>query len=94
MRILPELVLQLFQRHLQILLLARWGGEWGDICLLIKQLVTKGEKSEHRPFSVRSKSLSVTYHMHLQQEKEECSPRTVYFLSTRDAMLSTYCKLA
>lgn len=97
MRILLELVLQLFQRHLQILLGARQGGEGGgggDSWVLKKQLVTKGEKSENRPFSGRSKSLSITHCMHLQREKEECSPRTVCFLSTRDAMLSTYCKLA
>lgn len=69
-------------------------GRGGDSWVLKKQLVTKGEKSENRPFSGRSKSLSITHCMHLQREKEECSPRTVCFLSTRDAMLSTYCKLA
>lgn len=51
MPILLELVLQLFQRHLQILLGARrgWGGGGGvDIWLLVKQLVTKGERRKIR----------------------------------------------
>lgn len=53
MPILLELVLQLFQRHLQILLGARrgWGGGGGvDIWLLVKQLVTKGERRKIVPF--------------------------------------------
>jgi len=91
MRILLELVLQLFQRRLQILL-----GGGGGIWLLIKQLVPREEeeRSESRPFSGMSKSLSITQCLHLQHEKEECSPRTLCFLSTQDAMLSTYCKLS